>query len=189
MQIKSDGRMSDLPVIMLTALDDEQHHIRGYEAGADDYMVKPCNYHILIARVIQLIRWSHKEPSQSSLPSVSSPQEQSILTSQADKRFLERIHAIVAQHISDPDFSINMMAEMMHMGRTKLYGKVKELTGMSPNKLFVEERMRLAAQLLDEGELNISEISYRVGIPDATYFNKCFRQYYGVSPSKYRKGE
>ena len=78
---------------------------------------------------------------------------------------------------------------MMHMGRTKLYGKVKELTGMSPNKLFVEERMRLAAQLLDEGELNISEISYRVGIPDATYFNKCFRQYYGVSPSKYRKGE
>ena len=82
-----------------------------------------------------------------------------------------------------------MMAEMMHMGHTKLYGKVKELTGMSPNKLFVEERMRLAAQLLDEGELNISEISYRVGIPDATYFNKCFRQYYGVSPSKYRKGE
>lgn len=188
-QIKSDGRMSDLPVIMLTALDDEQHHIRGYEVGADDYMVKPCNYHILIARVIQLIRWSHKEPSQSSSSSVSSPQEQSILTSQADKRFLERIHAIVAQHISDPDFSINMMAEMMHMGRTKLYGKVKELTGMSPNKLFVEERMRLAAQLLDEGELNISEISYRVGIPDATYFNKCFRQYYGVSPSKYRKGE
>ena len=80
-----------------------------------------------------------------------------------------------------------MMAEQMHMGRTKLYGKVKELTGMSPNKLLVSERMRIAADMLADGELNISEIAYKVGFPEASYFNKCFKQYYGVAPSKYRK--
>ena len=94
---------------------------------------------------------------------------------------------IIAQHISDPDYTIDLMAEQMKTGRTKLYGKVKELTGMSPNKLFNAERMRLAAELLEEGELNVSEVSYKVGILDTSYFNKCFKAHYGVTPSKYRK--
>lgn len=189
-RMKADEALKDIPVIMLTALDDEQHQIKGYEAGADDYMVKPCNYRILIARAIQLIKWNEarrlQEPSQTEADTAK-PSEPTIITSQADKRFLDRVNAIVAQHINDPDFNIDQMAELMKMGRTKLYGKVREMTGMSPNKLFMSERMRMAAELLEEGELNISEIGYRVGIPDASYFNKCFKQHFGVAPSKYRK--
>lgn len=189
-KMKADEELRNVPVIMLTALDDEQHQIKGYEAGADDYMVKPCNYHILVARAIQLIKWSeshrfHESSSQET--DLTSTTESKIITSQADKRFLEKVNTIVGQHISDPNFSIDQMAELMRMGRTKLYGKVKEMTGMSPNKLFMSERMRMAAELLEEGELNISEIGYRVGIPDASYFNKCFKQHFGVAPSKYRK--
>jgi AraC-like DNA-binding protein len=155
-------------------------------------MVKPCNYRILTARAVQLIKWSQSATTQEDMQETTTaaglPQpEQAIITSQADKRFLERVNTIVAQHISDPDFTIDQMAEMMRMGRTKLYGKVKELTGMSPNKLFVSERMRIAAKLIEEDELNISEIGYRVGIQDAAYFNKCFKQYFGMAPSKYRK--
>ena len=191
-QIKVEPSLKELPIIMLTALDDERHQIKGYEAGADDYMVKPCNYRILTARAVQLIKWSQspttQEDTQETTTAAGLPQpEQAIITSQADKRFLERVNTIVAQHISDPDFTIDQMAEMMRMGRTKLYGKVKELTGMSPNKLFVSERMRIAAKLIEEDELNISEIGYRVGIQDAAYFNKCFKQYFGMAPSKYRK--
>lgn len=191
-KLKADEELKDIPVIMLTALDDEKHQIKGYEAGADDYMVKPCNYRILMARAFQLIRWSEKKESEDAptrkVVSVETESTPTILTNTADKRFLERINAIVSQHISDPDFNIDQMAELMRMGRTKLYGKVKELTGMSPNKLFMSERMRMAAELLEDGELNISEIGYQVGIPDASYFNKCFKQHFGVAPSKYRKG-
>ena len=195
-RIKADEALRDIPVIMLTALDDEKHQIKGYESGADDYMVKPCNYRILIARAVQLIKWTEARRQQESVqqeaeasvaPSASSAAEPTIITSQADKRFLEKVNAIVAQHLNDPEFNIDQMAEMMKMGRTKLYGKVKEMTGMSPNKLFTERRMQMAKQLLEEGELNISEIAYRIGIPDASYFNKCFKQYFGVAPSKYRK--
>lgn len=189
-KMRADENLCHIPVIMLTALDDEQHQIKAYQAGADDYMVKPCNYRILITRAIQLIKWNEarrlQKPISPKAESTDSP-EPTIITNQADKRFLEKVNAIVAQHINDPDFSIDQMAELMRMGRTKLYGKVKEMTGMSPNKLFMSERMRIAAELLEEGELNVSEIGYRVGIPDASYFNKCFKQYFGIAPSRYKK--
>ena len=181
--LKADEELKDIPVIMLTALEDERHQIKGYEAGADDYMVKPCNYRVLIARAIQLIKWKGERTERNTEETTHA----TIITTQADKRFKEKVYAIIAQHISDEEFSIDQMAEMMHMGRTKLYGKVKELTGMSPNKLLTAERMRIAAELLEEGELNISEIGYRVGISDASYFNKCFKQHFGMAPSKYKK--
>ena len=202
--LKADVSLRNIPIIMLTALDDERHQIKGYEAGADDYMVKPCNYRILLARVVQLIKWSLAsqepvEPSQDAtiaekqegtmteVTDTNSTDAKPILTSQADKRFLEKVKLIIAQRVSDPDFTIDQMAEQMKMGRTKLYGKMKELTGMSPNKLLISERMRIAAELLEEGNLNIAEIGYRVGIQDASYFNKCFKAHFGMAPSKYRK--
>ena len=191
-QMKADDSLKQIPVIMLTALDDEKHQIKGYEVGADDYMVKPCNYRILMARAIQFIQWKEERLHQEAATDKAESNEETasaspILTSQADKRFIDKVQAIVAQNIANSEFSVDMMAEQMHIGRTKLYGKVKELTGMSPNKLMVAERMRIAADMLEEGELNISEIAYKVGFPEASYFNKCFKQYYGMAPSKYRK--
>ena len=88
-------------------------------------------------------------------------------------------------HLSDANLNIDQLAQTMNMGRTKFYGKVKELMGMSPNKYLQEERMKRAAELLLEGELNVSEICYKVGIQDSSYFNKCFKAKYGVVPSKY----
>jgi AraC-like DNA-binding protein len=182
---------------MLTALDDENHQIRSYKAGADDYMVKPCNFRLLIARSIQLISKHKAALAQQSAETAeaknaakaktaeSLPQG-TIITSQADKHFLEKIQTIIAQRISDPNFTVDQLAATANMGRTKFFNKTKELTGMSPNKYLQTERMRMAAELLREGELTVAEVSYRVGIQDASYFNKCFKAAYGVVPSKYR---
>ena len=203
--IKNSANTADIPVIMLTALDDDNHQVKGYEAGADDYMVKPCNFRVLIARVIQLIRWQQRKEKRDgqSAETVSSQQqeakpqalpreefvigEETILTSKVDKVFLEKMQTYMDQHISDPTFNMDQLAQMLCMGRTKFYGKVRELTGMTPNKFLLQERMRKAADLLLEGEMNISEVCYRVGIQDPSYFNKCFKTQYGVSPSKYGK--
>ena len=190
-RIKSEIRLKNIPIIMLTALDDESHQIKGYAAGADDYLVKPCNYHILIARTIQLIKWSsiNENQEQDINPDtpVSSIDHVTILSNHADKRLLERIETIIMQHLDNPDFTIDQMAEILKMGRTKLYGKIKELTGKSPNKFLMSKRMQVAAKLLEEGELNVSEISNKVGFQDASYFNKCFKLYFGTVPSKYKK--
>ena len=192
-QLRSHADTMLIPVIMLTALDDDHHRIKGYEAGADDYMVKPCNYQVLTVRATQLIKWSRERkattvatPPAENAAQPSETMEEPIITSRADKRFAEQVDRIIALHLGDPDFSVDQMAEMLHIGRTKLFGKIKELKGMSPNKLLVSERMKHAAQLLEDGSLNISEVSYKVGIKDASYFNRCFKQHYGISPKQYR---
>ena len=156
-------------------------------------MVKPCNYQVLTVRATQLIKWSRERkattvatPPAENAAQPSETMEEPIITSRADKRFAEQVDRIIALHLGDPDFSVDQMAEMLHIGRTKLFGKIKELKGMSPNKLLVSERMKHAAQLLEDGSLNISEVSYKVGIKDASYFNRCFKQHYGMSPKQYR---
>lgn len=185
-KIKGNEETSNIPIIMLTALDDEDHQIKGYKAGADDYMVKPCNFKILIARSIQLIEWSRKNKDTKEVRQ-DEPVQQSILTNQSDKVFNDKVKNLISEHISDPNFTIDQLASMLYMGRTKFYGKMKAITGMSPNKYLSNERMRIAAELLIEGEYTVSEISYKVGIQDASYFNKCFKAKYGIVPSKYGK--
>ena len=93
----------------------------------------------------------------------------------------------MGQHLSEEDFGIDQLAQMMSMGRTKFYGRVKELTSLSPNKYLMQARMQRAAELLSEGELTVAEVSYRVGIQDPSYFNKCFKAQFGVTPSRYGK--
>ncbi len=195
-QLKDDAATSRTPVIMLTALDDENHQMRSYEAGADDYMVKPCNFKLLLARSLQLIRQSQAVEAEQAkgqetegeapcpTPQQGAPR---LITTQADKLFREKVQHIMAQHIGDAAFTVDQLAAMMGMGRTKFFKKMKDMTGMSPNKYLQSERMRIAADLLADGELTVSEVSYRVGIQDASYFNKCFRQKYGVAPSKYKR--
>lgn len=191
-KVKAHGEMSSVPVIMLTALDDDTHQIRAYHAGAADYMVKPVNFNLLLARMMQLIKWNEAQPASSNNPSNHSPSSllpppssTPILETQADKLFKDRMLLYINKHISDSSFSVDRLAELMNMGRTKFYGKVKELTGMSPNKYLMDIRMKKAADLLADGDLTVAEVSYKVGFEDPSYFNKCFKAAYGVVPSKY----
>ncbi len=190
-KIKQDEKFSDIPIIMLTALEDDRHKIKGYEAGADEYMVKPCNFRVLITRAIQLIKWSLRNEQvaiDNNMPKEDlSLHKETILTNKADKNFKDKVQLIISKNVGNPDFNIDELASMLNMGRTKFYGKMKDITGVSPNKYLSDERLRIAAELLIEGELSVSEISYKVGIQDSSYFNKRFKAKYGVAPSKYGK--
>lgn len=184
-----------LPVIMLTAHEDEEHQLKAYRAGADAYMIKPCNYRLLIARTIQLIKANlattnistsaNQNPIDCGKPEIVQTSTL-IIESRADKLFLNKLEMLIAQHMAEEGFTVDALAQMMAMGRTKFYAKVKALTGMSPNKYLQEARMQKAADLLASGEMNVSEVSYKVGILDPSYFNKCFKAKYGVVPSKYK---
>lgn len=181
--IKKNPATCRLQVIMLTALDDEAHQIKGYNAGADDYMVKPCNMRVLLARAVQLIKWS----AAPAVPDGGGAGAPAVITSQADRRFKEAIDTLIAQHLQDEDFTVDVLASLMRMGRTKLYGKMKELTGMPPNKYFMKIRMETAARLIAEGGHTVFEVAMKVGIQEQSYFYRCFKSYYGVAPSRYGK--
>ncbi|WP_033148529.1 two-component regulator propeller domain-containing protein [Prevotella sp. P6B1] len=187
-QLRASETSRHTPIIMLTALDGDDQLLRGYKAGADDYMVKPCNFELLILRITQLIKWySRVQPIDTAASTAAAPQP--IITDEADQRFREKMETIVAQHMGDPDFNVDMLAALLKMGRTKFYGKMKEFTGMSPNTYLQTERLKKAADLLIEGDLNVTEVSYKVGFQSPTYFYKCFKEKYGVPPSKYGKGQ
>lgn len=198
--LKKEPSMRNTPTIMLTALGDDEQQIRGYKAGVDDYMVKPCNYNLLILRIIQLIRW-YAERQQTEEKLEASPSETvsmketsvnendddlQIIESTADKKFLDRLQAITLQHLGEEDFSMNQIPEILKMGRTKFFGKVKDLTGVTPGKYINNMRMDMAAELLKEGEMNIKEICFKLGIPDVSYFTRLFKDRYGMPPSKYK---
>ena len=216
--LKSAPETQDIPVIMLTAFDDASHILKAYKSFVDDYMVKPCNFKLLIARALQFVATDIKEKKkreQPLEPNKDNPKEDkassietastnndnvqikpvkqleqaepTLLMSTLDKKFKDKLQAIVAQHISDNSFNVDRLAELLKLGRTTVYNRTKSIMGVSPNMYIQNERLRIAAQLLLEGEYSITEISEKVGFSDSTYFYKCFKSKFGVAPSKYGK--
>ena len=113
--------------------------------------------------------------------------EPTLLMSTLDKKFKDKLEAIVAQHISDNNFNVDRLADLLCLGRTTVYNRTKSIMGVSPNIYIQNERLRIAAKLLLEGEYTVSEISEKVGFSDSTYFYKCFKNKFGIAPSKYGK--
>lgn len=113
--------------------------------------------------------------------------EPTLLMSTLDKKFKDKLEAIVAQHIGDNNFNVDRLTELLSLGRTTVYNRTKSIMGVSPNIYIQNERLRIAAKLLLEGEYTVSEISEKVGFSDSTYFYKCFKNKFGIAPSKYGK--
>lgn len=195
--LKADPEIQDIPVIMLTAFDDTNHVLKAYKSFVDDYMIKPCNFKLLIARSLQFVAKYQKNKKRTSVDTVSTKplqevsmvQEESapIIMSPLDKKFKDKLEAIVTQHLGDRDFNVDRLAELLNLGRTTVYNRTKSIMGVSPNMYIQNERLRVAAKLLLESDCTVSEISYKVGFSDATYFYKCFKNKFGVAPSKYGK--
>ena len=208
--LKSDPETQDIPVIMLTSFDDTNHILKAYKSFVDDYMVKPCNFKLLIARALQFVaadvKLKNKKSQEEKEPIVEETKDEqtsdngnvkikpvkevktaepTILMSTLDKKFKDKVESIVAQHIGDNNFNVDRLAELLNLGRTTVYNRTKSILGVSPNMYIQNERLRIAAELLLQGEHTVSEISDKVGFSDATYFYKCFKNKYGVAPSKY----
>ena len=109
------------------------------------------------------------------------------LTSKPDEadEFIDRLHRIIRQNIPNSDYNIDDMAAEMGVSRSAFYKKVKAATGFAPVDLIKEFRLSHSAELLQTTNLNITEIAYRSGFKDASYFGKCFRKRFGMSPREY----
>ncbi|MBO4660831.1 MAG: response regulator [Prevotella sp.] len=185
-RIKNDETMSDIPVILLTALTDETKRTRGFEVGADDYIQKPFSIRMLVMRCSQLLM--QREKLKAKYASQEAAPVQAVLKEDRDRRFLDVLNQWVEGHISDPNLNVDDLATKMGYGRSTFYRKISALTGVTPNVYIRNIRMEKSKELLDEGELTISEISYKVGFSSPYYFSKCFKEHYGISPSQFKRG-
>ena len=107
-------------------------------------------------------------------------------TPKAESPFLERFRSILQQNLHDADFNVERIGEEMGMSRVQLYRKVKQLTGMTPVELLRKSRLARGRQLLETTDSSISEIAYDTGFSAPSYFTKCFKDEYGISPGEVR---
>lgn len=183
--IKNNFETSHIPIILLTAYASLEHQLEGIQAGADSYIVKPFSTKYLISRITKLIEQremlQHKfahEPGMLT-PSINGRSEK-------DNVFMEKVHAVIEEHLDNPEFSIDDFAKEMNIGRTVFYKKIKGLTHYSPNEYIRIIRLKKATDLLKGSDLNIAEIAYRVGFNDPDYFSKCFKEQFGHTPRQFR---
>lgn len=108
--------------------------------------------------------------------------------SEEDDQFMRRIMSFVEAHLADTDINVSDMADAMATSRSGLNRRLKSILGVTPLDLLREARIKRACQLLDGGELNVSEVAYRCGFSDPKYFSRCFKQTIGVSPTEYKRG-
>ena len=187
-QIKGDFNTCHIPVVLLTARTAIEQNIEGLRIGADDYITKPFNTNLLISRCNNLVN------SRILLQEKFSKQPQAfaqmLATNPIDKEIMDRAMAVIEKHLDDTEFNVNVFAREMAMARTNLFTKLKAITGQTPNDFILTIRLKKGALMLrNNPELNITEVSDRIGFSSSRYFSKCFKDVYHVSPLAYRKGE
>ncbi len=183
-KIKSQTNTSHIPVIMLTAKAGMDNKIQGLEMGADEYLTKPFAAKELLVRTRNLINQRKQLRELFSLKKFEMDPEKVVVTS-VDQRFLERLLTLLEEHHSDPQFGVPEIQQALALSKSQLYRKLKALTNESPGELLRNFRLKRAAQLLSQNSDTVTQIAYKVGFNDLSYFTKCFKELYGVVPSGY----
>lgn len=184
--IKAFYQTAHIPVILLSALANEEIMLEGSRLMADDYITKPFNAELLRIRISNILQSRHqlKEKYSSNVEHFESAQAEQV--NDSDRRFLNNFSAIVESKLSDQRLSVDGIASELHLSRVQLYRKVKQLLDCSVNEYIVERRLKKAKSLMAEG-LTINEIFSSVGFSSASYFASAFKKKYGHSPSAYKK--
>jgi len=184
-RLKADEKTSHIPVILLTARAEREDKLAGLETGADDYLTKPFDAAELRVRVKNLIAVRRKLQEKFKQQMVLRPSEISITS--VDEAFLKKAVAMVEAHLEDEAFSPDDLAREVGMSRAQFYRKLRALTDQ-PAGLFIRSiRLQRAADLLKQGAGTVTEIAYKVGFSNQPYFSKCFQEYFGMTPTEYKK--
>lgn len=182
-RLKSEIQTSHIPVLMLTAYTMDEQRIQGYDSGADAYLTKPFNAKVLLTRIRNLI--DNRKRLKSIGDSLAPIQKQSL--SEMDKGFVEKLKGLIDEKMGDSALSVESLGTELGLGRVQLYRKTKALTGYSPNELLRIARLKKASSLLASTEKTVAEITYEVGFSSPSYFTRCYKEYFGESPTDFLK--
>lgn len=185
-KIKNDFSVCHIPVVLLTAQTAEEYTLEGLRLGADDYITKPFNLKTLVVRCNNLV--NGRKVLQEKFSKSIEFKPDVLATNDFDRDFLHKAHQVIENHLDDMDFNIAVLSDELAFSRTKLFNKIKGITGKTPNEFILNIKMKKATELLSRhSEYNITEITYRLGFSSPKYFSKCFKEQFGVSPSAFRK--
>ncbi|MDR1091874.1 MAG: DNA-binding response regulator, partial [Prevotella sp.] len=185
-KMKNNVDTAHIPIVLLTAQTSDSQIIDGYMFGADAYITKPFNIKMLITRCNNLIK------NRLILYKKFANQEENVIpfdaVTEQDKILIDRAVNVIRENFNNPEFDMNKLAIELGMGRSKLYMRIKEITGFTPNELTLNLKLQEAAGMLDnKRHMNISEIAFELGFSSTKYFTKCFKTFYAMVPQDWRK--
>lgn len=181
-KLKNNLYTSHIPIILLTAKGNAQDFVDGLEQGADDYISKPFNIEILLAKITTLIE--NRKLLRNKFSKLEEVDFSDITSSSLDQKFFEKVNETVEKYYTDPAFDVDHFAAEMFVSRSQLYKKMKAITNLSANDFINVYRLKKAKELLGDTTLQISEIAYATGFNDPKYFSRIFKKFYNVSPSE-----
>ncbi len=181
-RIRANPDTAAIAMLLLTAKVGSEHTVEGLHAGADDYLSKPFDSSELLARVGAMLaraqRLRLRLMQESTAPSQVESNE-----ANSENKWLKRLHDLLARNLHEPQFDVEQMAQNMHLNRSQLFRKCKDLLAMSPSEYLRDLRLKRAYELLEAGAGNISEIAYAVGFDSLSSFTRAFKTRFAVPPS------
>ncbi len=182
-KIKGDSRTAQIPIILLTALSAEHDQLAGLDNGANDYIVKPFNFEILLSKILNLLRM--QETMKQTYQKQFHIQAKDLIVVSEDDKFLKNAIDCIEKNITNPNFSVEELSSNLNLSRVSLYKKLLTLTGKTPVDCIRTIRLKRAVQLLQKSKLSIANVAYEVGFNNAAYFAKVFKEEFGVLPSEF----
>ena len=183
-EIKQNEITNHIPFILLSARASIDHKIEGLKVGADVYIPKPFDMRLLKIKTQKLL-----EEREFLIEKFASKRitldSQKIGINHTEKAFLEKAEKVIENNLTNSEFVVEDLGRALSFSRMQLYRKFKSVRGLSANEFIREYRIKKAALLLRETDLNVSEILYTIGFTNRSYFSKCFKKTFDMSPKEY----
>ena len=182
-ELKNDLRTSHIPTLILTALSDEESRLNALKSGADMYITKPFNFEVLEQSIISVL-YNREKLRYYYTNKIDEVKDEEFKAS--EQNFLKDLNSLIEKNLTQPNFTVEDLAQQLHISRVQLYRKVKAILGISVSEYINSQKLAKAKSLLQESSLNISEIAYKLGYSSPGYFSTSFKNKYGVSPKQFR---
>lgn len=185
-KLKQNTSFNHIPIILLTAKSDEDTNVMALKYGADAYLTKPFYIEVVRRTALNLVQLRQQLSNVYSGKQDNEDKIAKIEIESPDEKLMNRIMRVVNKNISNPNLSIEMICEEVGISRAHLFRKLKELTNQSARDFIRNIRLKLAEDLLMQGNVTISEIAEKVGFSSISSFSAAFKDKYGLSPNQWR---
>ncbi|WP_452224028.1 hybrid sensor histidine kinase/response regulator transcription factor [Lacinutrix chionoecetis] len=180
-QLKSDISLNHIPVFMLTVLQNSDQKLESIKSGISEYIEKPIDIKLLLAKLINTLKWQQKLRDKYVKDSDADTAE--LFRNKNDQEFLQNLEKTIVENIESDSFSVHDLSNSVGMSRTSLYMKLKNLVDLSPQDFIIHTKLKLAKNLLIKGDLSIKEVAYQSGFSNPKYFSTSFKKFYRMTPS------
>ena len=186
-QVKMNPASAHIPFVMLTAKVMEEHIQEGYSVLADDYVLKPFSTVVLKAKIRSIIK--NRMQLRTLFGEKMAAVEVTVPEIAATDPFMEKLIDLIKSKATDSELQVSDLYKEMGYGRVQFFRKIKAVSGISPNKLIVDIRMKMAADMLRGNQYTISEVAYQTGFSDPSYFSRVFKSVFQITPKEFQKNQ